>query len=79
MDGAFLSIREAVAQGIGMMDGISTLNQALLWGLPSCLWVFLGRVHLSASLPLIVFVKNVILLNPNLDPACAGGDGSHPY
>ena len=51
------------------MDGIATLNQALMRGLPSCRQIFGGRAHFSASLPLIAFVKNVSLMNPSLDPA----------
>ena len=42
-------------------------------GLPSCRRIFGGRAHFSASLPLLMFVKNVSLLNPSLDPACTGG------
>ena len=55
------------------MEGLATMNQALTQGLPSCHWVFGGRAHFSSSLPLIVFVKNMRLLNPSLDPACIGG------
>ena len=42
-------------------------------GLPSFLGVFGGSAHFSASLPLLALVKNVSLVNPYLDPACAGG------
>ena len=77
VDGYPPNIWEAVTQGKGSMEGISTLNRDLMWGLPYCFWVFGGRGHFSASLPLIVFVKNVILLNPSLDPDCTWG-GSHP-
>ena len=66
-------IWESVAQGRGNMDGLATLNQALMRGLPSCRRIFGGRAHFSASLPLLVLVKNVILLNPSLGPACTGG------
>ena len=55
------------------MGGLATLNQALVRGLPYCCRFFGVRAHLSASLPLIVFVKNFRLLNPYLDPACTGG------
>ena len=55
------------------MDGLATLNQALMRGLPSCRRIFGGRAHFSASLPLLAFVKNVSLLNPSLGPACTGG------
>ena len=59
------------------MEGLATLNQALKWGLSSCFWVFGGRYHFRASLPLLMFVKNVILMNPTLDPDFIGG-GSYP-
>ena len=62
-------IWEEFARGRGRMEGMYTLNQALIRGLQSCRRVFEGRDHLSASLPLI----NVILLNPSLDPYCTGG------
>ena len=55
------------------MEGLATLNQALTRGLTSCLRIFRGRAHFSASLPLLAFVKNMSLLNPSLDPACTGG------
>ena len=64
---------EAVALGRGKTEGLATLNQALMRGLPSCRRVFGGRAHFSASLPLLALVKNVSLMNPSLDPACAGG------
>ena len=40
MDGDLPPIWEAVAQGKGRMEGIATLNQALMRGLSSCCWVF---------------------------------------
>ena len=46
--------------------------------LPSCCRFFIERVYFSASLPLLVFVKNASLLNPSLDPACTGG-GFRPW
>ena len=64
---------ESVARGRGKMDGLATLNQALIRGLQSCRRIFGGSAHFSASLPLLAFVKNVSLLNPSLDPACTGG------
>ena len=64
---------EAVALGRGKTEGLANLNQALMRGLPSCRRVFGGRAHFSASLPLLALVKNVLLMNPSLDPACAGG------
>ena len=64
---------EAVALGRGKTEGLATLNQALMRGLPSCRRVFGGRAHFSASLPLLALVKNVSLMNPSLDPACAVG------
>ena len=66
-------IWESVAWVRGKMDGLATLNQALMRGLPSCFRIFGGSAHFSASLPLLAFDKNVSLLNPSLDPACTGG------
>ena len=60
------------------MEGLSTLNQALMRGLSPCCRIFGGRAHFSASLPLLAFVKNLSLLNPSLDPTCTGGGGSLP-
>ena len=57
VDGDLHPIWEAFAQGKGRMDGLDTLNQSLMWGLPSCCRVFRGRAHFSASLPLLAFVK----------------------
>ena len=73
VDGDLPPIWEAVAWGKGRMEGLATPNQDLTRGLPSCLRVFGGRAHFSASLPLLAFVKNVSLLNPSLDPTCTGG------
>ena len=42
-------------------------------GLPSFRQVFGERANFSASLPLLALVKNVFLMNPSLDPACAAG------
>ena len=53
----------------GTMEGLTTLNQTLLRGLPSYCKVFGGRAHFSTSLPLLDFIKNVYLMNPSLDPA----------
>ena len=47
---------EAVALGRGKTEGLATLNQALMRGLPSCRQVFGGRAHFSASLPLLTLV-----------------------
>ena len=58
------------------VEGIVALNQTLLMGLPSLWRVFYGRLHFSASLPLLEFVKNVSILNPSMNPACARGGGS---
>ena len=57
----------------GKTEGLATLNQALMRGLPSCWRVFGGRAHFSASLPLLALIKNVLLMNPSQDPACAWG------
>ena len=51
---------------------LATLNRTLLRELPSFWRVFGGKVHFSASLSILVFVKNVSLLNPSMDPACSG-------
>ena len=66
-------IWEAVARRKGRIEGIATLNQALMKGLTSCRLVFGGRTHLSASFLLLAFKKNVSLLNPYLNPTCTGG------
>ena len=67
-------IWEAVVRGEGGTEGLVTLNQALMRGLPSCFQIFWGGVHFSASLTLLDFVKNVSLWNPSLDPECDGGE-----
>ena len=54
------------------MEGLATLNYALMRGLPSCCRIFGGRAHFSASTPLLAFVKHVSLMNPSLDPVCTG-------
>ena len=41
---------------------LATLNPYLMWGLQYCFRVFLGRDHFSSPLPLLVFLKNIILL-----------------
>ena len=75
----FPPIWESVAHRKGRIERLATLNQSLMQGLPSCFWVFGGRYHFSTSLPLLVFVKNLSLLNPSLYHACTGGcGGSHP-
>ena len=66
----------AVARGKIRMEGLTTLNQMLMRGIPSCSRVFFWEgAHFSASLPLHTFIKNVSLCNPSLYPACTGG---HP-
>ena len=66
VDGDLPTIWEAVYREKGRMDGLATLNQALMRGLTSCRRVFRGRANFSASLPLLAFVKNVSLRNPYL-------------
>ena len=66
-------IWEEVERVKGHMEGLATLNQTLLRGIPSCQRIFGGRAQFSASFPLLALVKNVLLLNPYLDPACSGG------
>ena len=68
VDGDLPTICEAVVLGKGRMEGLATLNQALMRGLPSCCRVFRGRAYFGTSLPLLVFVKNVSLLKPSLNP-----------
>ena len=46
-------IWEAVAQGKEKMEGLATLNQALMRGLHSCCRIFGGRDHFITSLPLL--------------------------
>ena len=71
-------IWDAVALGRGKAEELAMLNQSLIRGLTSCGRVFEGRAHFSASLPLLALVKNVLLMNPSLDPSCdGGGGGSH--
>ena len=65
VDGYLPPIWEAVARGRIIMEGMDTLNQALMWSLPSCCRVFGGCYHFSASLPFLVFIKNNSLLNPS--------------
>ena len=62
-----------MTQGRGKTKGLATLNQALMRDLMSCRRVFGWRAHFSDSLPLISLVKNLLLLNPSLYPAYAGG------
>ena len=71
-DSYLLPIRDAVAQGKGKTEGMFTLNQALMRGMPSCQRVFGGRAHFSASLPLLDLVNNVSLMDPYLYQACTG-------
>ena len=59
--------------GGGKTEGLSTLNQALIKGLPYCRQSFGCRAHFSAILPLLVLVKNFSMWNPSLDLACTGG------
>ena len=71
-------------QVLGQSPGILTclfvvlLPYSFMRGHPSLWRVFWGRVHFSASLPLLAFINNVSLLNPSLDPACAG-EGVTPW
>ena len=75
VDGDLPPIWEAVSQGKGMLEGLATLNQALIRGLQSCRQVFGRKYNFSASLDLLAFVNNLSLLNPSLEPACTGGGG----
>ena len=70
-------IWKAVAQVQGKMEGMVTLNQALIRGLPSCRRIFGERAHFRASVPLLALVKNFLLVNPSLYPAYAGGGGGY--
>ena len=66
-------IWEDITRSKGQIEGLADLKQALFQGLPYCLWVFRGRYHFIASLPLIDFIKKVSVLNPPLDPPFPGG------
>ena len=68
VDGDLPPIWEAFAQEKGGIEGLATLNQILIRGLASCLWLFGWRAQFSAFLPLITLVQNVRLLNLSLDP-----------
>ena len=68
---------DALVQGKGKMEGLTTLNHALMRSLISCRQVVGGRAYFRAYLPLLSLVRNVSLMNPYLDPACAGGWGFH--
>ena len=57
VDGYLPPILEVVAQGNGIMEGLSTLNQSLMRGLTSCCRIFGVMAPFSVSLPLIVFFK----------------------
>ena len=61
-------IWEEVARMKGRIEGLATLNQTLLRGIPSCWRIFGGRAHFRTSIPLLAFVKNVTLMKPSLDP-----------
>ena len=69
-------IWEEVARMKGRTEGLTTLNQTLLMGIPSCRRFFGGRAYFIASLPLLMFVKNMSLMNYSLDPACSGRGSS---
>ena len=69
-------IWEVVARGEFRTEGLDNLNQVMMRGLLYCCRFFGGRVHFSASLPLLELVNNVSLWSPSLEPACTGGGGS---
>ena len=69
-------IYEVVTHVKERTEGLTTLNQKLLRGVPLCWRGFGGMEHFSASLTLLVFLRNMYLMNPYLDPAYAGA-GSH--
>ena len=60
-DGDLPPIWEAVVKGNGKTEGLATLNQALMRGLPACCRVFGGRAHFSASLTLMSLIKSASL------------------
>ena len=66
-------IWDAIVQGRGNTEGLATLKQTLMRGLPSFQQIFWGRAHFSAYLPLLAFVRSVLLMKPSLEPACARG------
>ena len=73
-DGCLPLIWGAVARVRVRTEGITTLNQNLMRGFPSCYRLFGGIAHFSASLPLLVLLKNVLLWNPSVDPYFSGGE-----
>ena len=52
-------IWEEVARVKEIIEGLATLNHTLSRGISLCQRVFRGRAHFRASIPLLVFVKNV--------------------
>ena len=67
-DGDMSPIWEVVARGKGRTEGLATLNNTLVRGMPYCCWVFVGRAHFSVSLPLLPLFNNFSLRNSDLDP-----------
>ena len=66
-------ISEGVTRVRGLTQGLATLNQDILRGIPSCWRVFWWSSHFSASLPLLAFVNNFSIMNPSLEPVCSRG------
>ena len=66
-------IWELVARGRGKMDGLATLNQALMRGLPSCCRIFGGSAHFSASPPPARVCQKRELAEPLPRPCLHGG------
>ena len=71
-------IWESVARGRGKMDGLATLNQALMRGLPYCCRIIGGRAHFSASPPPARFCKKREPVEPLPRPRVYRGGGSRP-
>ena len=62
-------IWEKAARAKGRTEFMVTLNQVLLRGILSCWGVFEEEAHFSTSLRLLLFVKNISLINPSLYPS----------
>ena len=63
----------------GRTEGLTTLYQMIMRGIPPHQRVFGRRSHFSVSLLLLAFINNVSLTNTSLDPAYAGGGGHAFY
>ena len=68
----------AVARGKIRMEGLTTLNQMLMRGIPFCRRVFGERARFSVSLPLFTFLKKIHFgTTPWNQPTMGGGGGGY--